>query len=288
MPDIVGACLIRQADLGQVWLGAGIGLAVCMILGAGFVGVFLSIGVDRWSDSEYIWEGVLGIVASIIMTIMGKSMLRLSMTRGKWQAKFDDRLTRGAGGQKASDSKGWSRWYQQYEFLVLPFVTILREGIEGIMFVAGVSVGSSAMSIFLGAVTGMAAGCLVGYLIYQGAATTSLKLFLTVTTCFLYHVAAGLFSRAIWFFEADNWNKVTGGDAAESGSGPGSYDIRRSVWHVNCCNPELNGGGWWGVFNSLLGWQNSATYGSVISYNLYWYAVMLGLFWLRYKEVKVR
>lgn len=29
------------------------------------------------------------------------------------------------------------------------------------------------------------------------------------------------------------WNKIIGGDAAETGVGPGSYDIRKSVWHVN-------------------------------------------------------
>ena len=29
------------------------------------------------------------------------------------------------------------------------------------------------------------------------------------------------------------WNSLTGGDAAGTGSGPGSYDIRKSVWHVN-------------------------------------------------------
>ncbi len=70
------------------------------------------------------------------------------------------------------------------------------------------------------------------------------------------------------------WAKIIGGDAAQTGSGPGSYNIRQSVWHVNCCNPEINGGGGWGIFNSLLGWTNSATYGSVISYNVYWLAVI--------------
>lgn len=29
------------------------------------------------------------------------------------------------------------------------------------------------------------------------------------------------------------WNHVIGGDASETGAGPGSYDIRKSVWHVN-------------------------------------------------------
>ena len=95
---------------------------------------------------------------------------------------------------------------------------------------------------------------------------------------------AGLFSKAVWDLEIHAWNRIIGGDAADVGSGPGSYDIRKSVWHVNCCNAEINGGGGWGIFNAILGWQNSATYGSVISYNLYWVAV-IGWFWsMRYFE----
>lgn len=112
----------------------------------------------------------------------------------------------------------------------------------------------------------------------------SLQIFLIISTCFLYLIAAGLFSRSVWNFEIHAWNSIIGGDAAEVGSGPGSYDIRKSVWHIDCCNPELNGGGGWGVFNSLFGWTNSATYGSVISYNLYWLTVIIGFLALRFKE----
>jgi len=111
-----------------------------------------------------------------------------------------------------------------------------------------------------------------------------LQIFLIISTCFLYLIAAGLFSKAVWSFEANAWNKIVGGDADEVGSGPGSYDIRQSVWHVNCCNPEINGGGGWGIFNAILGWQNSATYGSVISYNLYWLVVIIGFASMRYHE----
>lgn len=95
-------------------------------------------------------------------------------------------------------------------------------------------------------------------------------------------------SRGVWFLEANAWNVLTGGDAAEGGSGPGTYDIRQSVWHVNCCSPSLNGGGGWGVFNSILGWQNSATYGTVISYNLYWLVVIVTFVGMRYRETKGR
>lgn len=136
-----------------------------------------------------------------------------------------------------------------------------------------------------------------------------MQYFLVASTCLLYLVAAGLFSKGVWFIEAQQWNVAIGGDAAETGSGPGSYDIGKSVWHVNVRispltsllysftwtlnlterqygNPELNGGGGWGIFNSLFGWQNSATYGSVISYNVYWIFVIAGFALMRFKETK--
>ena len=62
---------------------------------------------------------------------------------------------------------------------------------------------------------------------------------MVVSTCFLYLVAAGLFSRAVWYFQAQNWNNAVGSDAAEFGAGYGSYDIDQSVWHVNVSH--LNG-----------------------------------------------
>jgi high-affinity iron transporter len=67
----------------------------------------------------------------------------------------------------------------------------------------------------------------------RGQAVAPLQVFLIVSTCFLYLVAAGLFSRGVWYFENNAWNKVVGGDASEVGSAAGSYDIRQSVWHVN-------------------------------------------------------
>jgi high-affinity iron transporter len=93
-------------------------------------------------------------------------------------------------------------------------------------------------------------------------------------------------AKSVWYFENQIWSDVTGGDASETGSGPGSYNIKVSVWHVNCCNPELNGGGGWGIFNAILGWTNSATQGSVISYNLYWLCVMVAFACMRFYEKK--
>lgn len=55
---------------------------------------------------------------------------------------------------------------------------------------------------------------------------------------------------------------------------------------MQCCSPDFNGGGGWGIFNAILGWNNTATYGSVISYNVYWIAVITAFVLMRYKETK--
>ncbi|POR39222.1 Plasma membrane iron permease [Tolypocladium paradoxum] len=120
----------------------------------------------------------------------------------------------------------------------------------------------------------------------RGGSSAKLQLFLVASTCLLYLVAAGLFSRAVWHFEAQKWNEAVGGDASETGNGAGSYDIDKSVWHVNCCQPRGANAGGWGIFNAILGWTNSATYGSVISYNVYWIVVIIMFVVMRFRETK--
>ena len=134
----------------------------------------------------------------------------------------------------------------------------------------------------------------------SGGALVKIKYFIVISSCLLYLIAAGLFSRGVWLFEAYSWSKVIGSDADELGNGPGTYDIRKSVWyvsydqdetdmlrHVNCCNPESTSNGGWGIFNAILGWQNSATVGSVVSYCIYWIVVTLALIWMRVDERRV-
>ncbi|KAH6644675.1 plasma membrane iron permease [Boeremia exigua] len=273
---------IRKRLVRQVWVGVGLGVLICLIICAGVIGTFYTAGKNAFEAAENIWEGVFALIASIIITIMGAALLRVSKLQDKWRTKIRkvlDKDTKPAGGR-------FKRWSEKYAMFILPFITVLREGIEAVLFIAGVGIGLPATSIPLAAICGLGAGCLIGFLIYKGGNKTSLQIFLVVSTCFLYLVAAGLFSKGVWNLEQDAWVKIAGEGAAEAGAGPGSYDIRKSVWHVNFGSPLENGSGGWGIFNSLFGWQNSATYGSVISYNLYWVAVIVGFVYLGLKERK--
>jgi high-affinity Fe2+/Pb2+ permease len=97
-------------------------------------------------------------------------------------------------------------------------------------------------------------------------------------------IGAGLFSKCVWAFQEYAFNKMLGTDVDDTGGdGPGSYDVRGNVWHLECCNPETDQA--WGIFNAVFGWTNSATLGSVLSYVFYWVMVIVVLVHLKYKEV---
>ncbi|KAL8825711.1 MAG: hypothetical protein Q9170_007687 [Blastenia crenularia] len=268
----------------QVWYGVLLGLLVCLIVGGGMIGAFYGLHADHWAATEPYWEGAFSIVASLIIAVMGAALLRLSKLQAGWRVKLNRSFEEN---DAIKPSSLWNRvkaWTRKYFMFWLPFVTVLREGAEAIVFIAGVGLGLPGGSIPLPVIVGLAAGALIGFVMYKGGNFAPIQIFLIVSTCFLYLVAAGLFSKGVWFLESGAWNKIIGGDAAETGSGAGSYDVRKSVWHVNCCNPYINGGGGWGIFSAIFGWQNSATYGSVISYNLFWLVVILVFLSMGYNE----
>ncbi|VUC27008.1 unnamed protein product [Clonostachys rosea] len=266
----------------QVWLGTAVGFLICLAIAGTIVSIFYIYGRDAWAAHEYYYEGAFSLFAAVVISVMGVALLRVGQMQDKWRNKLAKALQAPI---QADSGKTWlKRLAEKYALFFLPFITILREGIEGIVFVAGLSFSAPPAAIPFSALAGLAFGVAVGYAIFKGGSVMQIRLFLVISTCFLYLVAAGLFSRSIWYFETQEWNIIVGGDAAELGDGPGSYDIDRSLWHVNCCSPEVNGGGIWAVLNAVLGWTNSATYGSVIAYNAYWVCVMVGLVTLRFRE----
>lgn len=270
----------------QVWVGAFLGLAICFVIGGLFIVVFYSVGTNLWDQTEKLWESFFCILASIMITIMGKSMLRMNKMQEKWRLKLAkliiDQETENTGNTKSKIQL----FSKKYAMALLPFVTTLREGLEAVVFLGGLGASVPISSVPLAAVSALALGSLVGYLMFKyGTTHSSVRRFVIGSTCLLYLVAAGLMSRGVWFYEMHRFISKVGSDISETGVGPGSYDITNTVWHVNCCNPESDGS--YMIFNALLGWQNSATYGSVISYNLYWVFVMLMVLHAVYKEQRI-
>lgn len=271
----------------QVWIGGLLGLIACLIVGTGILSVFYILGNDLWAVAEHYWEGTFSIVASIIISVMGIKILRVNKMQEKWKRKLTLIIRNNDSLKKATNGDSFS---DKYSMFILPFVTTLREGMEAIVFIGGIGVNenTSASSIINSLIAALLIGSLIGVVLYRSGNSLSLQWFLITSTAFLYLVAAGLFSKGVWNFELQQFiNNCDGFDPSETGNGPGSYDIFSSVWHVNCCNGELKEDGpWWMIFTAIFGWTNSATYGSVISYNLYWVVVIGVVVWLLYKERK--
>lgn len=186
----------------QVWYGVLLGLFVCLAVGGGMIGAFYGLHADHWAATEPYWEGAFSILASLIIAIMGAALLRISKLQAGWRVKLN-RSFEEHDVIKASSL--WTRtkaWTRKYFMFWLPFVTVLREGAEAIVFIAGVGLGLPGGSIPLPVIVGLAAGTLVGFVMYKGGNFAPIQLFLVVSTCFLYLVAAGLFSKGVWFLES--------------------------------------------------------------------------------------
>lgn len=293
----VDARVYRSLQL-QVWVGALLGLGICLAIGAVFIALFYLIGTNYWTQYERLWESVFSVLSSIIISVMGLSLLRINTMQRKWQAKLSkdmaaqfendptglddeeivEELTTGKSWKSLHGGfRGWfKRFTEKYSLMVLPMVTLLREGLEAIFVISGVSASEPVSSLPLSIILAFTIGTLIGVTLYKGGNKMKLQIFLIGSTCFLYMVSAGLMSRGVWFFEQELFvQRCNGQDMAEVGNGPGSYDIVNTVWHVNCCS-GVNDGGWM-LLNALVGWQNTATYGSILSYWGYWLFVILML-----------
>ncbi|CCD24250.1 high-affinity iron permease FTR1 NDAI_0C05910 [Naumovozyma dairenensis CBS 421] len=267
----------------QVWIGVFLGFFICLGIGAGFIGAYYSLQKDIFGSAEDLWEGIFCMIATVMISLMGIPMLRLNKMKGKWRVKIALSLIEVP--KRKRDFFKITYLSRRYAMFILPFITVLREGLEAVVFVAGAGIttqGSHASAYPLPVFVGLIAGGAVGVLLYYGASRSSMQIFLVISTSILYLISAGLFSRGAWYFENYRFNKKTGGDASESGDGNGSYNIKKAVYHVNCCNPELDNG--WDIFNALLGWQNTGYLSSVLCYNVYWITLMIFLALMIYEE----
>ena len=61
-------------------------------------------------------------------------------------------------------------------------------------------------------------------------------------------------------------------------------------WHLTYGTREVGAvgtNGRWQIFNSIFGWNNNATIGTILSYVFYWIAVMFALIYHKWSEGRV-
>lgn len=182
----------RRDVLPRLWLG--IGLAIVLSLGFGFV---LTFGAYTLSfQAQEVIGGLLSILAVAMVTWMIFWMQRAARSlRGDLESSLSRALA--AGGL-------WG-------IVLIGFISVAREGVETALFLWSMvrSFGGTSDAL-LGAFVGLVTAAVLGWLIYRGMVKVNLRIFFTVTSAFLIVVAAGVLAYGVH-------------DLQEAGVLPGPY-----------------------------------------------------------------
>ncbi|KAJ3198905.1 high-affinity iron permease [Entophlyctis luteolus] len=177
-------------------------------------------------------------------------------------------------------------------FFWIPFITVVREGLEGMVFLGGVSItvpkyyiiigiSEDAGHIPLAVIVGLLCGAMIGFAIYRAGNTMKLHTFFISATVVILYLCAGLFSKSVLMFQRDKFVKAVGASDADTLT---YYDVFQTVWHLDCCNPDDTSAGGWQLFQAILGWTNSPTIGSIVGYIMYWLLIAGVLVWMKLAE----
>jgi high-affinity iron transporter len=165
----------NAAEEKHVWLGVSSGIVLSIAL----AGSILAFRAD-FESNEPLFEGIFMVVTAGLVT-----WLLL------WMARQKNVVERLRGDAKAALAKGGGRG-----IFLLALVATLREGVEAVLFMAGIYASTGALSL-LGAFIGIAAAVVVGFLVFEYAVKFSIGLFFRVTALVLVLLAAGLFSQGV-------------------------------------------------------------------------------------------
>lgn len=173
----------QMKEAGKVWLGAG-AAALISVLAA--VGIFFILGTTEIEGFQAILEGTLKILAVIMLTWMTIWMKRQGGNiGGELKRKIQVAISHGSVWALAS----------------LAFISVLREGIETVLFIVGSAQKTSAISTISGSMLGFVVAAVLGYILYRGTHRIPLKSFFTVMSVLLIIMAAGLLAGGIHEFQ---------------------------------------------------------------------------------------
>lgn len=172
----------------QVWWGAASGIAVSVLLGVVFVTVFyLTKSKVMTGASKAIFKGYINLIAVLLITMLSFAMLRFMNYEKKWAGKLE------AAAAKIDVGRA-----NQWSVFFLAFTAVFREGVESVIFLAGVSTTSSWTAIPLAGLVGVLIGLAVGFaLYYTGRQIKDIAWFFVLSCTLLFFIAAGLTSLAM-------------------------------------------------------------------------------------------
>lgn len=220
----------RTQEKRWIWTGTGAAAVVSLLVG---MVLWNTVGGLEGAAEEWV-EGIIALAAAGLLTWMifwmrGKArIIRTELEQG-----VDTALA--AGGTVA--------------LATIAFVSVLREGLESALFLISTTIGEeSSGTQLIGAVLGVAAAFVIGYLLYLGTDYIDLRQFFRATGVLIILFAAGLVSKGVH-------------ELQEVGALP---VFNEYLWTINFLDPDNNTLG--RFMGSLFGWRTSPSLLTVLSY----------------------
>lgn len=228
-----------------------LGIAAAIV--ASIIGAFLfnALAGGFTGRTEEIFEGIAMLFASFLLTFMILWMLKQKHIVIDLHKKVDSEL----------------KQRQRAGLFFIVFISVLREGIETVIFLSAANFVSSENSLF-GATLGIITAIIIGYLIFVAGKKINLKAFFNITSVLLILFAAGLTAYGIHEFQEAKVLPVY-------------------VEHVWDINPQLNPDGTvpllhekgaiGSIAKGLFGYNGNPSLIEVLAY--FAYLVMIVLLW---------
>jgi high-affinity iron transporter len=258
---IVGILLgtLRRLDQRQfaryVWLGVAIAVGVSIAVAAGLS----AAGVKFEGQAEELYEGVILILAAMLLTGMIFWMQRQGSQLHATLEATTRRAVESNGAVRSDDSvqSGFAGSASGifpagvWGIFALAFVAVMREGVELALLLVATSLHASTGNALLGAILGIAVAILLGAALYAGVLRLNLGQFFRVTNIILLFFAAGMVGLGVH-------------ELIEAGVVPAIID---PVWNINSILNDKSAVG--ELLKGLFGYNGNPALTEILAYAAY-------------------
>ena len=224
-----------------VYAGTVLGIIGSVAVG----GLFLLLEVEFEGTGEQIFEGSTMLLAAAILTTM---IMWMSRNSKEYSTDLKSKV------QVALSTK------HSYGLAGLAFVSIVREGIETVLFLGSTSFTSSGIQTLIGGALGLLVAVLIGIALLKYSVRMNMKTFFNATGILLVFFAAGLVANSM-------------GEFGEAGVVPPLVD---HVWNSNWLVTEDGQLGQ--LLHALLGYSAEPSLTQILGYVVYWALVGLWVY----------
>ncbi len=162
-------------------------LGIASAIVGSIIGAFLfnALAGGFTGRAEEIFEGIAMLFAAFLITFMILWMLKQKHIVLDLHRKVEREVTE----------------QHKLGLFLLVFISVLREGIETIIFLGAASFISTAKNSLIGALLGIIAAIILGYAMFIGSKKINIKTFFNVTSIILILFAAGLVAHGVHEFQ---------------------------------------------------------------------------------------